>query len=584
MSVALRLAAACTALVSLVAPAAVADPPRATVGEPADYTKLDGLSTPVHEDIIEHSLMLRMRDGVGVYVEVIRPAKKGRYPVIAEISPYHGTLYERDGWRMLPEQDGLVNYFVPRGYAVVMMDVRGTGRSQGCLDHMGPRDQGDAKELVEWAASRAWSNGRVGVIGHSYPGGTSVMTLAQQPKGLATVVVSAGLGSMYEHQFQHGVPYFLQWAGPMEAYEQLAIERHLPGGDNFGNDMQYFGCGMTQSSLVAGESQLAGQYVQWHSERDFRKHAAAAPVPVFAIHGTLDNAARIAALEWFTRRNGNVRTADGKTVVDKLWLGQWDHGSGCCPNRRGYQWTKALHAWFDRQLARRNVDTGPPVEIFLSDASQEASAEGARTEIVTAQRYPGDPRMLELYPDASGDLSTLKPLSSSFVSFAGDPLGAFAPGNTGAATFRTRPLDRDLLLAGIPKLRLAASVTVPRVHLIANLYDESPDGELRRMSQFAINPELRHGIGIRSLVVPGKRYLLRPPAFAMAHRLKAGHRLVLRVTTSDPDKVPLFSVDPNIRIFTGAAHTVLRVPVVDRPVYYRDAMNIKAPKTPSPAP
>ena len=34
---------------------------------------------------------------------------------------------------------------------------------------------------------------------------------------------------MYHHEFQNGVPYFLQWAGPLFAYEQLSIERHLPG-------------------------------------------------------------------------------------------------------------------------------------------------------------------------------------------------------------------------------------------------------------------------------------------------------------------------------------------------------------------
>ncbi len=575
----MRLVAAGIAFICLLAPAAaVADPPRATAGPPTDYTKVTGLSKPVHKDVVTDTFMLPMRDGIGVYVEVTRPAAPGRYPVIAEISPYHGTIYERDGWRMLPEQDGLVNYFVPRGYAVVMMDVRGTGRSQGCLDHMGPNDQGDAKEVVEWAAQQRWSNGRVGAIGHSYPGGTSVMTLAEQPKGLATIVVSAGLGQMYEHQFQAGVPYFAQWLGPMEAYEELAINRHLPGGDNFGNDMEYFGCGMTSSAILAGEPQLSGKYVQWHRDRDFRKHAAAARVPVFAIHGTLDNAARIAALEWFTRRNGRVRTASGRPVVDKLWLGQWDHGSGCCPNRRGYQWTKALHAWFDRQLGGRNVSTGPPVEIFLTDSSQESAAVGARNEIATARVFPGNPRMLTFYPDATGDLSTLKPFNSGEVHFAGDPTGAFAPMSTGGATFRTRPLDRNLLLVGVPKLRLAASVTVPRVHLIANLYDEFPDGELRRMSQFAINPELRNGIGSTELVVPGMRYVMRPPAFPMAHHLKKGHRLVLRVTTSDPDKIPTFAVDPNVRVYTGVSHTVVQVPVLDRPVIYRDTLNLKEPK------
>jgi hypothetical protein len=104
---------------------------------------------------------------------------------------------------------------------------------------------------------------------------------AQRPDGLATIVPSAGLASMYQHQFQAGVPYFLQWAGPIEAYEQLAIERKLPGGDDFGNNMEDTGCGLPNSSAVAGEDQLSGRYSDWHLARDWEKGATEANIPIF---------------------------------------------------------------------------------------------------------------------------------------------------------------------------------------------------------------------------------------------------------------------------------------------------------------
>jgi hypothetical protein len=85
-------------------------------------------------------------------IEIVRPRAEGRFPVILESSPYHGTLADRDGTRILPgpknaegKPIGLTGYFAPRGYAVVMMDLRGTGRSQGCLDHLGPKDGRDLK-------------------------------------------------------------------------------------------------------------------------------------------------------------------------------------------------------------------------------------------------------------------------------------------------------------------------------------------------------------------------------------------------------------------------------------------------------
>jgi predicted acyl esterase len=547
---------------------------------PIDYTKIEGLSDDVKQKIRVDALTLTMADGIELYVEVIRPDDKGRYPVIAEISPYHGTLYQRDGVRMLPEQGGLATYFPARGYAVMMVDVRGTGRSGGCLDLMGPRDQSDAKHAIEWAAKQPWSNGRVGVIGHSYPGGTSVMSLSQHPKGLATVVVSAGLGGMYEHQYQAGVPFNAQVLGPYAGYPPLTFERHLPfgitaqGGDDLGNNTEYALCGLDHAPVLEGAEQLtpldqlSGRYAPWHGDRDFRAGAASAKVPVFVIHGVNDNAARVSSLDWFLRRNN---------PADKLWLGQWDHGSGCCPNRRRWQWTKALHAWFDKQLQQRDVDTGPPFEAFLTDgAFDDAATTYKRTEVLAATRFDEPSRMLVLHPRADGAMST-SPAPDGSVSFAGTPFGYFANDLTGGATFTSEPATKDVVLAGMPWMRLAASVTVPRVYLIGTVYDEAADGERRRITQFAINPELRDGIKVAKVVLPGVTYRMGPPGYAVLHHLRKGHRLVLRFTTSDPDKIPMFSVDPNVTIVTGPGDTELRLPVLDDPVLVKDTFPIKPP-------
>ena len=105
--------------------------------------------------------------------------------MILEASPYHGTLADREGRRILPDpvgEDGvalgLTGYFAPKGYAVVMMDLRGTGFSDGCLDHLGPDDAKDLHQVVEWAASQPWSTGRVGMTGHSYVGSTPTVAAA----------------------------------------------------------------------------------------------------------------------------------------------------------------------------------------------------------------------------------------------------------------------------------------------------------------------------------------------------------------------------------------------------------------------
>jgi uncharacterized protein len=604
-----RLGARGRALATALAAVAVAAAPAAQAAEPpADYDAIAGLSEPQY-DTQRDVHRVPMADGTELYVEVVRPKADGRFPVILEASPYHGTLADRDGTRILPEPRnaagksiGLTGYFAPRGYAVVMMDLRGTGRSQGCLDHLGSKDASDLARILEWAGTQAWSNGRVGMTGHSYVGSTPSVAAAQDPDAtyLKTIVPSAGLASMYDHQFQGGVPYFLQWAGPQWAYAYLATTRHLPPvgkepvqssntGDDFGNNTQYDGCQAPQSALVSGEDQLSGRYADWHAERDHRAGGTAYEGSVFLVHGVNDNAARVPAMQWFTDRGGRPQ--------DKLWLGQWDHGSNCCPTRRAMHWTYALHAWFDRELAQRDVETGPNVELFLADGTFEEARTGARTEVLTADAWPGSTQALRLGTSGDGALvaapSTRARVPGSrgrgrppahagraaeagqagSVSFAGDPRGHADPARVGAAEFTTGPLAEDLVLAGVPKLRLSASTTAPRVHLIATLYDELPDGHRRRITQFSINPELRAGEDRREPVVPGQRYDLEPTAMAMAHHARAGHELVLRVTTSDPDKVPSFAVDPHVTVFTGPGATALELPVVADAVLHSDPLN-----------
>ena len=207
------VAAAALAILSTTPAAAAVQGVGAGAGAPADYLKTKKLSPPVHATT-RNVVRLPAYDGAELYLEITRPTTAGRHPVILESSPYHGTLADRDGTRILPgpkdadgKPIGLTGYFAPRGYAVVMMDLRGTGRSGGCLDHLGPKDARDLKQVVEWAAAQDWSNGKVGMTGHSYVGSTPAVAAAQNPNGLATIVPSAGLASMYDHQFQHCLLY-----------------------------------------------------------------------------------------------------------------------------------------------------------------------------------------------------------------------------------------------------------------------------------------------------------------------------------------------------------------------------------------
>ncbi|HWC14066.1 MAG TPA: CocE/NonD family hydrolase [Actinomycetota bacterium] len=582
----LRRASACLiplvlgVMVVAIAPASGRTPlsdPIITAGPPADYTKIKGLSQPRYKTVRD-SYQVEMADGVKMYVEVERPKAPGRFATILELSPYHGTLADRKGTRILPgpkdasgQAIGLSGYFAPRGYAVVFADLRGTGRSEGCLDHMGPNDQSDAKTIVEWAAKQKWSNGRVGMTGHSYVGSTPQMAASQNPKGLVTIVPSAGLAAMYHHEFQLGVPYWLQWAGPLFAYEQLAMERYLPGEDNFGGDPRGAACGWTQSAAVTGEAYFSGAETSWHVERDFRKGAARSKIPMFLVHGINDNAARVAATDWFVWRDG--------PRGDKAWIGQWDHGSGRHPNSRTClqsareqctddQWTAALHAWFDKHLQQRNVKTGPAAEVFLNDGT-----------VFTSPEWPPPTSKLKLFPAEGGALDD-RPADEGESSYIADTQGFNNEFRTGHVAFETAPVKRDMLIAGVPKMHLSISVTSPRIHVIPSLYDVKGTSADRIGQSFcAVNPELRNGIGKPAPVIPGEVMEFDIECQPQAHLLEKGHKLRLIVASSHPDKVPTFAAGARVTVYSGGEEgTSLTLPVIYDPHVYKDPYSRTLPQ------
>jgi putative CocE/NonD family hydrolase len=552
--------------------------PGAHAQGPTDYTKIAGISTKRFTDIERKAIDLPSFDGTTLHIDVVKPKAEGRYPVIFHATPYNGRAWlpipdpvpaERDG-------DGLVDWFPPRGYAVVTMDLRGTGESRGCVDYMGPNDAADLKYAIEWAAGQSWSNGRVGMTGISYPGSTPITALAQRPKGLETVVPIAGWPGIYHSYFQAGVPFFAHWASTPFVYYAPNAYRKL---DDPAGNAQEGECANQNSGATAADDLVTGRFGPWFAARDWTAKAIAAPIPVFAVQGVNDYSVRSDSLEWFNHRN---------RPGDKIVLGQWGHSY---PPRED-QWWYELTAWFDRHLAGRDVDTGPATEVYYTGGTIAEAKEGRRDEVLVGDQWPLATQPLTFHPAADGSM-TNAPAAAGTKSFAGTTAGFAGPGGDTApanlvpatpapmdgAIFVSNPFANDVAVAGFPKMRLSVSVTQPRVNLIATLYDEPPGAAAsgrRRLAQFAINPLLRDGLDTVTPTIPGERMDLDPPGFAIAHHFRAGHRLVLRISTSDQDKMPIFAEDPNVTVFTGPGATEVTLPVVAESAIYPDKVPLTA--------
>jgi predicted acyl esterase len=86
----------------------------------------------------------------------------------------------------------------------VRLDSRGAGRSPGYLDIFSPRETQDFATAIEWAGSRKWSNGRVGLNGVSYYAINQWQVAALQPKHLKAMIPWEGAADEYRDWARHG--------------------------------------------------------------------------------------------------------------------------------------------------------------------------------------------------------------------------------------------------------------------------------------------------------------------------------------------------------------------------------------------
>ena len=112
----------------------------------------------------------------------------GPYPTVVDYSGYRPGIYI---------YDGLDDRFLAAGYAVAGVNIRGTGCSGGKFDYFEPLQSRDGAEAIEYLAKQGWSNGRVGMVGKSYPGITQLFVASEKPPSLKAIVPGHVFGDLY---------------------------------------------------------------------------------------------------------------------------------------------------------------------------------------------------------------------------------------------------------------------------------------------------------------------------------------------------------------------------------------------------
>lgn len=198
-------------------------------------------------------------DEIALTVVMPHGYRKGtRYPTILEMAGYENGSSSSDGRTMLgqtkdflcglgppgqcPEQEppladdshhGTSAFRYDKDYVTVHASLPGTGCSSGEFSLYSREDAKAGAELIDdWIPNQPWSNGKVGLLGHSYSGATAMLIASHQPKHLVAMTVSGLVDDNYRGiTFPGGV---LNTLFPPLWYLGIRNGYHIVGGSGQG--------------------------------------------------------------------------------------------------------------------------------------------------------------------------------------------------------------------------------------------------------------------------------------------------------------------------------------------------------------
>ena len=285
---------------------------------------------PLYEVKIEKDVMVPMRDKVHLATDLYLPARNdkaiaGKLPTILERRPYNKNGCAGSG-----------KYYAARGYVFVAQDTRGRYNSEGVW-HMLTDDGPDGCDTATWIGKQPWSNGKIGMIGTSYVGGTQhAMAMAKAP-GLVTIIPVDAMSNLGYASMRNGGAFELRfWNWIMFCSPRGSRQSRDPGTaavlkEMMDNRKSY----LARLPLRRGTTplKLAPEYEDWLVEG--MKHGANGPfweqnniidyperykdIPVYLVGGWYDS--------WGSNTTANYMVLS-KAIRGPVYLimGPWIHG------------------------------------------------------------------------------------------------------------------------------------------------------------------------------------------------------------------------------------------------------------------
>jgi putative CocE/NonD family hydrolase len=408
-------------------------------------------------------------DGAKLSYTLHRPSATGKFPALLIYNMYDASVVSPT-WNQT--ETGDVTDYLERGYAVIGVNTRGTACSTGTADFLNAKQVGgDGAEVVEWIARQPWSDGNVGMFGHSGSGITQFFVAAFNPPHLKAVIPGAAPDDFYRDLAYPGrlfnYAFLYLWAEDAQPnQERRAAQVHIEAGDR--------DCGLRlrerPKSTFYWDVHGRPENGPWWAERSVGPIASKIRVPTFIIFGWQDQNVDSRAVFVFDKLAG----------PRKMLLAEEGHSFYI---RSGEVKREKLR-FFDHWLKGVANDTmaGHPVTVWLT---MKGAVERLPDRVVRLPRAAagGTPMQLHLGADrrlkttATADNTSLEylyPLGSTFA--YGGTAYPHVPFPLGSLVFRTEPMANPLTILGTTEARLFLSSTAPETSVQVVLNELDPNG------------------------------------------------------------------------------------------------------------
>jgi putative CocE/NonD family hydrolase len=523
------------------------------------------------ETIVQHDVPMKTRDGVTLYADIYRPKSTDKFPVILMRTPYDKSA----NWAIAP-----ASKIVPRGYVVIIQDVRGRYRSEGEW-YPFRHEQADGFDAVEWAAALPYSNGKIGMMGASYVGATQMLAAIAQPPHLAAIAPNMTASNYHDGwTYQSGA--FEQWFDQNWTTQlaQNTLERFIHQNTNalVGvptlplTNYPVFNFGQLPADAQLTQM-IAPYYSDWLAHPDYdhywkqwsiEENFSKITVPMLQVGGWYDifNAGTLRNYMGAKKYGANEAARTQQHLLIEIGghagfgrrIGDVDFGPHALEN----VYTDVILDWYDFLFKgiKNQFAADKPVKLFTMGANEYRQEDDWPPPQAHATKYflhsNGHANSLR----GDGSLSTSTPKSEppdSYVYNPGNPVPTIggplccdeehmepgprdqrpAENRDDVVVYSIGPLAQDLEVTGPVTADLFVKSSAIDTDFTGKFVDVGPDGFAQDLTEGILRMRYRVSMEHSELMNPGQIYEITVDLWATSNVFLRGHSLRLEISSSN---------------------------------------------------